>query len=64
MPFTQIDTPTLQDVPADFRPWLATLIALVLATVLTLVLRQVFNRVYRDDEGMRTRLVRRGFRFS
>ncbi|GAA2547779.1 small-conductance mechanosensitive channel [Neomicrococcus aestuarii] len=53
MPFTQIDTPTLQDVPADFRPWLATLIALVLATVLTLVLRQVFNRVYRDDEGMR-----------
>ncbi|GAB2905100.1 mechanosensitive ion channel family protein [Neomicrococcus lactis] len=58
MHFTQIDAPSLQDVPADVRPWVAILIALVLATVLTLILRQVFNRVFRDDELIRKEVSR------
>lgn len=58
MQFSQIDTPTLQDVPADYRPWVAILIAVVLATVLTLILRSVFNRVFRKDPELREAISR------
>lgn len=58
MQFSQIDTPTLQNVPADFRPWVAALIALVLAAVLTLILRTVFNRIFRNDPEIRTAVSR------